>query len=105
MSSQSSTDSAATSRPRRGLGCIAVLVPGLVIVALTLPFSVPWIVWLNEARTCGRQPVIASKFAAGYSYTLPGDRDYQPGLFPVIMPVYFCTESEAQAQGFHRAPR
>ena len=76
----------------------------ILIAIATMPFSVPWVVWLNQARICGHQPVIASKFAAGYSYSLPGEPHYQPGLFPVFAPVYFCTEGEALGRGYHHAP-
>ena len=49
---------------------------------------------------CGRQPVIASRFAAAYSYVLPGERLYHPNVFS----EYYCTQVEAEKSGFHPQP-
>jgi hypothetical protein len=75
----------------------------LLLILLT-PVTVPRAVWLSEYLNCGQSPIIASKFAAGYWYALPGDPHYEPGIFPILMPEYFCTESEAKAHGYHYAP-
>jgi hypothetical protein len=88
-------------RPR--WGCLIILIPVPIALLLTAPLTVPWAVWLNQVGLCGHQPVIASDFAAGYSYALPGDPDYQPGFFP-FMPTYFCTEDQAKAHGYHHEP-
>lgn len=48
---------------------------------------------------CGGAPIDASRFMASYSYNLPTDKMYNPGIFS----EYFCTESEAQKKGFHHS--
>ncbi|MFI7135899.1 hypothetical protein ACIBQ1_60355 [Nonomuraea sp. NPDC050153] len=47
---------------------------------------------------CGGLPVVASGFAAGMSYNVPGDEDY--AVTPFDGP-FFCTEKEAKAADFH----
>ena len=76
----------------------------MVVVLVATPFILPKLVWLGEYVRCGQQPVIASKFAAGYWYARPGDPHYDPGIFPILMPEYFCTQNEATAHGYHYAP-
>lgn len=49
---------------------------------------------------CGGAPIDASRFMASYSYYLPTDSLYRPGIFS----EYFCTEAEAQKNGFRRSP-
>lgn len=49
---------------------------------------------------CGRLPVSASRFMAGYSYVLPGESYYSVGPFQ----EYYCTQQEAQKAGFHHDP-
>jgi hypothetical protein len=88
-------------RPRWGWLVITVL----IALGLSAPLSVPWAIWLNEVRICGHEPVIATDFAAGYSYALPGDPHYyDPGIFPLLTPRYFCTEDEAKAHSYRHAP-
>lgn len=72
---------------------IAVLIAGpmLLLPALTYPFHIV---------RCGKLPITASKFAAGYDYMLPGDYGYL-GLFNES---HFCSESEAKDSGYHRTP-
>ena len=48
---------------------------------------------------CGGQPVEAIDFAASYTYILPTDEGYGPGLFN----KYYCAEQEAQAAGFRHS--
>jgi hypothetical protein len=78
-----------------------MIISATVIVALFfygmgngyLPYAV-------AAVKCGRAPVTATKFAASYSYVLPGEPGYGPGIFK----VYYCTQADAVARGFHPAP-
>jgi hypothetical protein len=80
-------------------------VVGLVaVIVLTSPITVAWGIWTAAATTCGRPPVAASRFAAAYTYDLPGQSGYGAGLFPIIVPEYYCTESDAQAHGFQHDP-
>jgi hypothetical protein len=48
---------------------------------------------------CGRQPAIATNFAAADSYEMPGDLDYGPSIFSS---GYYCSAAEAEAAGYHR---
>lgn len=46
---------------------------------------------------CGfRSPIAGITFAAAYSYTLPGEPNYEK-----FGDEYFCTEAEAEAAEFH----
>jgi hypothetical protein len=77
---------------------------GLVVaLAINLPvvdwYDLPVAKFLVATAQCGHQPVIVSKFAAGYSYYLPGDAGYEPGLF---IDQFVCSEEEAKAAGYHR---
>ena len=71
-----------------GVGAFAIIVLGTITGLL--PF-------LAATIKCGHLPVIASDFAASYSYTLPGHNGY----FPSIFNRYFCSEAEAQAAGYN----
>ena len=73
----------------------AVILLVLGMVSGVLPFA------LNTIR-CGKLPVVASTFAASYSYKVPGDPGYGPGLFN---DVFFCSKEEAERVRFHHEPR
>ena len=64
------------------------------LVTGVLPFA------LNTIR-CGKLPVVASRFAASYTYKIPGDPGYGPGLFDYD---FFCSKEEAERSGFHHSP-
>ncbi|WP_433217064.1 hypothetical protein [Microtetraspora malaysiensis] len=51
---------------------------------------------------CGGLPVVASGFAAGMSYNVPGDEDYW--VSPLDGP-FFCTEKGAKAADFRHYVR
>jgi hypothetical protein len=90
-------------RSRRAMRFILLL--GTVAVLLvTSPVTVAWAIWLAADAGCGGPPVAANSFAAAYTYDLPGDRNYSPGVYPIIRPDYFCTEADAKAHGFSRDP-
>lgn len=74
------------------------LIPGIIIIALVTVLGVPQYVFAT-AR-CGKLPIIASKFAAAYSYTHPGDKYYAPNA----LSIYFCSSEEAEQNGFHLSP-
>ena len=83
------------------------LIAGLTLAFLALiasPFWLPYALWLAAAAGCGHAPVAASNFAAAASYDLPGDRQYDVGIFPLTTPTYYCTEQEAKQAGFHHNP-
>jgi hypothetical protein len=69
----------------------AVILLVLGMVSGVLPFA-----W-NTIR-CGKLPVVASTFAAFYSYKVPGDPGYGPGLFRY---EFFCSKEEAERARFH----
>lgn len=80
---------------------------GLAVLAIWLALSVP-IAWTFDSpyvsyelavNQCGHQPVIATNFAAGYTYDLPGDAGYGPSIFNN---TYYCTAAEAEAAGYRR---
>lgn len=50
---------------------------------------------------CGKLPIIASRFAASNSYSMPGDTSY---YVSALNDEYFCTEAEAQSTNYRRAP-
>ncbi|BEL08400.1 hypothetical protein Q0Z83_065910 [Actinoplanes sichuanensis] len=70
---------------------VAYFVPGLSAYARYPVYHVK----------CGGPPIVGTTFASAYNYWLPGDGDYSVNLFSN---AYFCTEAEAKAAGFHRAP-
>lgn len=47
---------------------------------------------------CGRLPVVATTFAAGYLYTAPDSPDYAVTPFH---DHFFCSREQASAAGFH----
>lgn len=90
-------------RSRRAMRFILVL--GIAAVLLvTSPVTVAWAIWLAADAGCGGPPVVANRFAAGDTYDLPSDANYGPGVFPIILPDYYCTEADAKAHGFQRDP-
>lgn len=69
------------------------------LLALVTPYVYPFARFPAYVVSCGKLPVIADKFAASYSYRIPGDNGY------VVTPLtseYFCSEDEAIRAGFHR---
>ncbi len=81
----------------------------LIALVVSLVINLPVVAWYDlpvagffvATAQCGHQPVIVSNFAAGYSYYLPGDADYGPGLF---QDQYVCSEADARAAGYRRRP-
>lgn len=73
-------------------GCaVALFVPGLSAFARYPVYHLK----------CGGQPITATTFAAAYNYWMPRDDGYTVNP---LTNVYFCSEVEAKAAGFHRAP-
>jgi uncharacterized membrane protein len=90
----------AKPRTRRRIAVIGTV----AVVVVTLPISVVWGMWTVAAVRCGHPPVTASRFAAAYSYALPGDSGYNLGLWPIIVPEYYCSAADAEANGFNHIP-
>jgi len=70
------------------LGLLMILTIGLG--SGTLPFAV------GTVRCLGL-PIQTSDFMASYTYYLPGDDNYKPGLFSSYK---YCTEQQAKAAGY-----
>lgn len=77
---------------------LAVIIT-LYLASLFLPLVSPFARYPLYLLKCGRRPIAASDFASGYTYTLPGDKNYDVGVFTNH---YFCTEAEAHTAGFHK---
>ena len=83
-----------------------LLVAGMAFVVILAVVCVALSLRPNEfeiaKEKCGENPVIASSFAASWSYDLPGDKSYNPrgGMGT----EFFCSESEAQAAGYQHSP-
>jgi len=90
--------SATKPRARR----LIVVVTTVALLIVTSPISVIWAMWTVAAVECGRLPVTASRFAAAYSYSVAGDISYNEGVWPIIVPDYYCNAADAEAAGFHR---
>ncbi|MEV4173025.1 hypothetical protein [Nonomuraea sp. NPDC049709] len=76
----------------------AVIVYG---IALVFPLTHAMASYPIHVLRCGGLPLVATDFAAARSYRLPGDDYYS--VTPLDS-VIFCTEAEAQAERYHRAP-
>ena len=83
-----------------GLGVLAVWL--VVSVPLVWQFDSPYVRYEQAVIACGHQPVIATNFAAGYTYDLPGDPGYGPSMFNNI---YYCSAKDAEAAHYRRPPR
>lgn len=80
---------------------ITALIGWLVLVCLPVVALLdgPYIAFEVATIRCGHEPAIATEFAAGYTYDLPGDPGYGPSLFSA---TFFCSAGEAEAAGYHR---
>ena len=78
---------------RRGIGrwraiwIGALAVWCLIWIPIALLLASPFIAFEVATIQCGRQPAIATNFAAAYSYEMPGDLDYGPSIFSS---GYYC---------------
>lgn len=73
----------------------------VIVLFLMAGFATGWLQYSIAYIGCGgKQPVIANKFAAAYSYTVPGDKSYSPTVFS----NYYCDIAAAEKAGYHPAP-
>lgn len=93
---------AARSATKPGARRRVVVITAVALLIVTSPISVIWAMLAVAAVGCGGLPVTANRFAAAYSYSVPGDFGYNEGAWPLIVPDYYCSASEAEAAGFHR---
>ncbi len=86
--------------PRRRIIWLAALAVWIVVsVPITWVFASPYVTFELATLQCGHQPVVATNFAAGYRYSLPGDHDYGPSMFDN---TYYCSAGNAEAAGYRR---
>ena len=86
------------ARPSRRWWLALGLLTGYA-VACFVPYLAPFARYPVYYLKCGGQPIIATDFAAAYSYQVPGDDLYGADIFTS---AYFCTEEQAQAAGYRR---
>jgi len=77
----------------------AVIFVILYTASLFIPLISPFTRYPLFVLKCLNLPIEASEFMAGDSYTVPGSQTYRVDMFTTH---YFCTESQAQAAGFHK---
>ena len=73
----------------------------IYLVALVAPFVSTMARYPLHVIRCGHPPVVATTFAAGYTYTVPGSPSYAVTFLDDHL---FCTAGEAAAAGFHESP-
>lgn len=83
------------------VGVVSGSIVGLYVLSLFVPFISPFSWYPIYFAKCGKQPVVASDFAAGDTYDVPGDKNYNVDIFTSR---FFCTEAEAQAAWYHHNP-
>ncbi|MFC5818178.1 hypothetical protein [Nonomuraea harbinensis] len=73
----------------------------MYVIALVTPLTTAMASFPIHVIRCGGLPLVATNFAAAYSYRMPGSDFY------VVTPLdsrFFCTEDEARAARYHRWP-
>ncbi|MEV4838750.1 hypothetical protein AB0K05_29895 [Nonomuraea sp. NPDC049486] len=73
----------------------------MYVVALVMPLTSAMASFPIHVIRCGGLPLVASDFAAGYNYRMPGSDYY------IVTPLdsrFFCTEDEARAARYHLWP-
>ncbi|GIH93302.1 hypothetical protein ACFFMN_00555 [Planobispora siamensis] len=86
------------SAPAQALAAVGAV---LAVTAFT-PLLAPMARWPLYFVVCGRPPVVATKFAASYTYSVAGQRGYS--VDPLSATHLFRTEQAAIRAGFHRGP-
>ncbi|MEU8365035.1 hypothetical protein AB0C27_54370 [Nonomuraea sp. NPDC048882] len=79
---------------------LRALVAGVLVYAIAsvTPLVSPMVRYPYHVIRCGGLPIVASRFAAAMSYTVPGDEDY---TVTPLHDVFFCEEKEAKAARYH----
>ena len=90
------------ARPRKRLiKRLLVAIAVLYLVALFVPVISLYAWYPLYILKCGHRPIIASTFAASNSYVTPESPHYDLSPFDT---EFFCTESEAEKNGYHKSP-
>lgn len=82
---------------------LALLLPTIFLVEFVLlftPFVSGFAAYPLKTIQCGHPPYIANSFAAGFSYTKPGDGFYRGPDTLTTLKDYYCTEAEVQKAGY-----
>lgn len=90
-----------TRSRKRLIKLLLVAIALLYVVSLFVPVISLYTSYPLYVLKCGHQPIIASTFAASNSYVTPDSPHY--GLSPFDT-EFFCTEAEAQRNGYHKSP-
>jgi hypothetical protein len=80
----------------------AVAAAVVYLVALVTPFACGMARYPLYVIRCGHLPVVATDFAAAYSYTVPSSPEYMVTPFHLY---FFCSREKAEAAGFREFPR
>lgn len=104
---------------RRRLRWMTVALNAVVVIALALglqlsvstlqDYTAGFAAYKTAVNICGHPPVLASAGWGG-DILLPSDSDYERLKYstqdPLLLgtPTYFCTEADAEAHGYQRAP-
>ncbi|MBY8871384.1 hypothetical protein K7640_05945 [Micromonospora sp. PLK6-60] len=83
----------------RGAGVLVAVLVALYALSLVTPLVSPFARYPLYLVKCGGQPVVASDFAASYTYRAPGSDGY--GV-TILTSHFFCTVAEAERAGFRR---
>ncbi len=86
---------------RRVVKRLLVVIVVLYLVSLFVPVLSLYTSYPLYILKCGHRPIIASTFAASYSYVTPDSPHYGLSIFDT---EFFCTEAEAERNGYHKSP-
>jgi hypothetical protein len=103
MRSSDETQPTGTTWQTRLLRLTGWTLLGLLILSFINPFTHGYWIYPFEWYRCGIPPVVASSFMGDHSYYTPSMKAYSSN---VSWPVdhYYCTESEAQTNGYRKSP-
>ena len=87
------------SRPKKRVSRLKVIVIVIAaVILLVLGMFTGVLPFAFYTIRCGKLPVVAITFAASYTYKVPGDPGYGPGIFN---DEFFCSKEEAERARFH----
>lgn len=76
---------------------VVFITTGIIAGVLILNLFTGIFSYVYGFARCGKQPVAASRFMAGYHYYIPGENGYSVNAFM----EYYCSVEEAEEAGFH----
>lgn len=91
----------ALHKHRKIILIIATITFLVYVIGLLNPITGPMLRYPYYVANCGKKPVIANTFMGALYYRTPDSKNYQsPGMYDEL----FCTEEQAQSQGFTKRP-